>query len=373
MYGNRLRILMTTDTIGGVWTYTQSLTTELLVRGCAVTLVSFGRSPSQEQIGWGASLAQRFEDAFLFVSSDTPLEWMQENDRAFADAEPLLLDTAEQFGADLLLSSQYCFGALNCALPRVVVAHSDVLSWAHSCRQFPLPESPWLARYCSLVRSGLARADAVVAPTRWMLNALADEFALPRIARVIPNGQTIAAPIASEPRLLQAVTAGRLWDEAKNLSMLALVRSPLPLLVAGEQSHETSMPDCPLTSARMLGRLDHDELIRLFSASAVYICPSLYEPFGLAPLEAALCGCAVLANDIPSLREVWGDCALFFQDADSLSALLAKLTADRGFLRQAQSRSLQRAQRFSAGAMAASYLDLFHSLLPMTEAAHHVA
>ena len=56
----------------------------------------------------------------------------------------------------------------------------------------------------------------------------------------------------------------------------------------------------------MLGPLAEEDLLALFQESAIYLCTSRYEPFGLAPLEAALCGCAVVANDIESLREVWG-------------------------------------------------------------------
>jgi glycosyltransferase involved in cell wall biosynthesis len=99
----------------------------------------------------------------------------------------------------------------------------------------------------------------------------------------------------------------------------------------------------------------------------------VYEPFGLAPLEAALCGCAVVANDIPSLREVWADSALYFQNRESLSCLLQKLSTDYDFLGQAQIRSQLRARHFTAQRMAAAYLGLFHSLLPNMETARRVA
>jgi glycosyltransferase involved in cell wall biosynthesis len=58
--------------------------------------------------------------------------------------------------------------------------------------------------------------------------------------------------------------------------------------------------------------------------------PSLYEPFGLAPLEAALRGCALVLSDIGSFRELWDGCAAFFPrgDAEVLAAVLAELEAD---------------------------------------------
>ena len=67
------------------------------------------------------------------------------------------------------------------------------------------------------------------------------------------------------------------------------------------------------------------------SRAAIYIATSKYEPFGLAPLEAALSRCAIVANDIPSLREVWEDAALYFRkdDARSLREALVRLHGDR--------------------------------------------
>src|SRR5947209_14342816 len=109
MHGNRMRILMTTDTIGGVWTYTKELAAELLAHGCAVALISLGRAASDEQLDWAASLALRFGESFFFTALDTPLEWMNDNQRAFRDAEGLLLALIREFCPDIFLSSQYCF------------------------------------------------------------------------------------------------------------------------------------------------------------------------------------------------------------------------------------------------------------------------
>jgi glycogen(starch) synthase len=368
-----MRILMTTDTIGGVWTYTKELTAELLASGCAVVLVSFGRTPSYAQQSWSNTLSAHWGDQFRYVASDTPLEWMEDNDRAYSEGVALLMCAAGEFGVDLVHSSQFCFGALPSNLPRVVVAHSDVLSWAQVCRSGRLEQSDWLDCYRSLVAEGLRCADSVVAPTQWMLEALAANFSLPKNAYVFPNGRTLPAIMTTAVRKLQAVTAGRLWDEAKNLKLLADVNSPLPLLLAGESEHESSRISSFPGNSRLLGPLKESELLQLFRQSAIYLCTSQYEPFGLAALEAALCGCAVVASDIPSLREVWGDDALFFDNAESLSALLTGLYNEPKRLADAQGRSLQRAQQFTAERMATSYLALFQRMLTRTEAQSDVA
>lgn len=67
---------------------------------------------------------------------------------------------------------------------------------------------------------------------------------------------------------------------------------------------------------RFLGRISDEELVKLYGQASCFIFPSLYEGFGLPPIEAMSCGCPVLASDIPVLREVCGDAALYFNPYD---------------------------------------------------------
>lgn len=352
-----MRILMTSDTIGGVWRFTQELTSGLLSKGCDVALVSLGTIPSFAQSTWAAQMRMLWPHSFSFVATNTPLEWMASNESAYHDAAPFLLQTADEFRADVIHSNQYCFGALGKWLPTVVTAHSDVLSWAAACRPQPLEQSAWLIRYCSLVDKGLAYASAVTAPTQWMLDALSHNFAVPSLQRVIPNGRLIEVAL-SGMRRLQAVTAGRLWDPAKNLGILRSISSTIPIFAAGNtfcQGEEVPPPQ----GVHLLGEIPEEDLLSLFSESAIYVCTSRYEPFGLAPLEAALCGCAVLVNNIPSLREVWEDAALYFSDSNSLRALLQELGRSPEYLLERQTASQNHAQTFTRERMTEAYLTIF--------------
>lgn len=63
---------------------------------------------------------------------------------------------------------------------------------------------------------------------------------------------------------------------------------------------------------RYLGRVTDEELVRLYNQAVCFIFPSLYEGFGLPPIEAMSCGCPVLMSDIPVLHEVCGDAATYF-------------------------------------------------------------
>lgn len=67
---------------------------------------------------------------------------------------------------------------------------------------------------------------------------------------------------------------------------------------------------------KFLGRVTDEELIYHYSIASGFIYPSLYEGFGIPPLEAQTCDCAVLAANIPPLREVLGESALYCNPYD---------------------------------------------------------
>jgi glycosyltransferase involved in cell wall biosynthesis len=223
-----------------------------------------------------------------------------------------------------------------------------------------MPASPWLERYREFVQRGLDGADALVAPTRWMASALGANFNVGANVRIIANGRTFSLQGSVLPRRLQAVSVGRIWDESKGIQTILDVESSMPILVAGENSFEGAKQSTG--KLRALGLLDEPELLQVFCESSIYIASSTYEPFGLAPLEAAMCGCAVVARDIDSFREVWADGALYFRDAAELGGMLRRLNCEKDALCQARSQSMARAQGYNADAMARGYLNLYEEL-----------
>jgi glycosyltransferase involved in cell wall biosynthesis len=287
---------------------------------------------------------------------------MEKNEFVFSQGAGVLSHVARQFRPDLLHSNQFCFGAMALDVPKLVTAHSDVLSWADACRSRGLEDSRWLRQYRSLVTHGLHACEAVVAPTRWMANTLAHHYSGLPGCYVVLNGRSLSAP-PSHLRTVQALTVGRLWDEAKNVGMLRSVNSPIPIYVAGERQHGTSVAPKQLGHSILLGALSEPSLVSLFARSSIYIATSIYEPFGLAPLEAALCGCAVVANDIPSLREVWGDAALYFSGPRSLSTVLHQLNRNPGELSMLRQQAFLRASELTAERMTNGYEEMYRALL----------
>lgn len=358
-----MRILLTTDTVGGVWTFTKELTIGLLDAGHSVALASFGGALSQEQAKWCSHIGTKYGSAFRSNNFLVPLEWMPNNKNAYAAAEPSLLHLLDDFAADLLHSAQYCFGHLPVSVPKIITAHSDVLSWGAACRPSGLEPSEWLTQYRFLVQTGLDGANAVVAPTQWMLNALKGNFGFSCPTEVILNGRSLDRSPDEQIRKLQAVSAGRLWDEGKNIAVLAKVRSPFPILLAGDQKHNGNVVPQFHKMISFVGQLDENGLFDLFHTSIIYLATSIYEPFGLAPLEAALSGCAVLANDIPSFREIWGDAILYFKDAESISDLLAEMEEKPEILELFRDSSMRRARQLTRSRMVESYIELYASLI----------
>src|ERR1044071_4457127 len=139
-----MHVLVTADTIGGVWTYTRELVAGLIRRGLRVTLVSFGEIPSLTQTGWMDGL-----HGLDFRPTAFRLEWMQEAPEDFEASSEYLKTVVEEVRPDLLHLNQFCYGALPVDIPRIVVAHSDVVSWWVSVHGERPRETPWLHWYQS--------------------------------------------------------------------------------------------------------------------------------------------------------------------------------------------------------------------------------
>ncbi len=357
-----MHILVTADTVGGVWTYTQELVTGLAARGAQVTLVSFGRLPTAKQSRWLEKLA-----GVQYFPTEYRLEWMQDAESDLRESARFLQIVIARRRPEVLHLNQFCYGALRCGLPKLVVAHSDVLSWSEAVRG-GFPEDAWGRGYAETVAEGLAGASVVVAPTEWMLAQVEHCYGKHRQTRVVCNGRSPERFDARREKEKFAASAGRLWDEGKQAALLTRMGPvPMPVYLAG-----ASALDGPAADARggegvhLLGELGEGQMRELLARAAIYVATSRYEPFGLAPLEAALSRCAIVANDIESLREVWGEAALYFRrnDEESLRAVLRLLQRDEGLRREYSERAYGRAlERYTAERMVEGYMRIYSALM----------
>lgn len=360
-----MHVLITADTVGGVWTYTRELVSGLMPRGYRVTLVSFGKLPARSQVAWMQGLA-----GLDYRPTPYALEWMLNSEEDIELSKKYLEELIAEVRPDLVQFSQYAYGAIRANVPKIVVAHSDVISWWTAVRGEPPERTGWIADYCRTVSSGLSGADAVIAPSHAMLSSLRLHYLPPLRGEVIYNGRDPALFDANTRKRAQVVSVGRIWDEAKQVSLLREYNHPAPVFIVGSDQHPEHGSNYPgresCSGITFSGPKTEEEIRTLLASSSIYAACSCYEPFGLAPLEAALSRCALIANDIPSFREVWGDAAYYFatHKADGLADAIRRLVNDRALCREYGERAYQRAaSKFTRERMIDRYEQLYASLV----------
>jgi len=374
-----MRVLTTADPIGGVASHALELIEALAPRGVEVALATLG-GPMPRAL---RKQLESFGNVSLHESSYR-LEWMQDPWGDLARAGEWLLELEEGTRPDIVHLNHLVHGDLPWRAPVLVVGHSCVVSWWHAVHGSPPPES-W-SRYRERVACSLRAADAVAAPTRAMLRELDRHYGPLPPSCVIPNGRSAARfrPARKEPVIL---TAGRLWDEGKNLAALAAAAPEVhwPIVAAGSATEPVVTANtggdsnagvehaetaaAPAVAARLraiqwLGPLDTAELAGWYARAAIYALPARYEPFGLTPLEAALSGCALVLGDIASLHEVWGDAARYVtpNDARELKETLNELASAPADRAAFATRALERARTYGPERMAEAYRALYDDL-----------
>src|ERR1700733_1433589 len=356
--------------MSGSWTYTRELVTGLVTRGVRVTLVSFGEIPLPDQTAW-MDLLHGLE----YRPTAFRLEWRDDAPNDLPESSEYLANLVREVLPDVLHLHQFCHGNLALDIPRVVMAHGDLISWAeavHGCSPRP---TRWLKWYRDTVIRGIAGADAVVAPSAWMLDTLRTTYTRPRREVVIYPGRN---PIFFNPYVSKddsVLSVGRLLDAGKQVHLLTQHAQPFSVCIVGSE-HTVPLPRIPIRAdvkvataqscVAIRGPQTDAQLRALYSRAAIYAATARYEPLGMPALEAAFSRCAIVANDIPSFREVWCDAALYFRtnDSASLAAGIRRLNDDRamrhGYAELAYARARE---RFTTKRMIDDYLQLFRSLV----------
>lgn len=338
-------VLLTTDTVGGVWDFSMTLREQLQ----RVTVLALGPEPPEAPADT--------------VSAPLKLEWMQDAEDDVQRTIQLVEDLVRDRDIDVVHANQFAAALAQTRAPIVLTLHSDVLSW----RRWTLGTSdvpPEWRFYRGLVREAVRRADRVVAVSRFLAEQVQDLYCCRREIEVIHNGWRRMASAPTERNV--TLLAGRVWDSAKNIPLaVAAAQSwhPGRVVVAGELSHPETGATMPLQRPlESLGYLAQSELQQWLNRTAIYISPARYDPFGLLPVQAALSGAALLLSDIPSYRELWDGAACFFRadDADDLRRQWQALSADQpGRERLAASAHARALHDYSAQRMVSQYQHLY--------------
>jgi glycosyltransferase involved in cell wall biosynthesis len=115
-----------------------------------------------------------------------------------------------------------------------------------------------------------------------------------------------------------------------------------------------------------LGYLTVHELALLYNAAEIFAYPSLYEGFGLPPIEAMACGTPVLVSNVASLPEVCGPAALYCDplDVEHIAEQLQKLLSDKQLQRRLVEKGKHQIQTYTWNNTAAKLLELFNETMP---------
>jgi len=351
---NLNRILMTADTVGGVWNYATELIKWLSDHGIEIALATMGPLPDAEK---RKSLAG-IKNVELFESS-FKLEWMEQPWEDIEEASEWLMELEIMLHPDIIHLNGFVHGALPWHAPVVVVGHSCVCSWIENVKGEKIP-SDW-QYYRKRVGEGLNGADAVVAPSKAMMNMLKNHYDISDNCRVIYNGRSMSNMAISKKKII--LSAGRVWDEGKNMDILMSIANEVswPLFIAGDFANRPVKYE----KVNILGQISYQSLYTLMSDAAIYVAPARYEPFGLAILEAAGNECALVLGDIESLREIWDDAAIYVNpnDREELKTAINSLIENELLRNQYGKRARQRASQFSSDIMVNNYIDLYKNLI----------
>jgi glycosyltransferase involved in cell wall biosynthesis len=352
-----IKVLMTTDAVGGVWTYSTGLASALAAAGMEVHLVTLGPPPR------GEKRAMLRDSRVRLIETNLALEWQDPGGDDLPTAQRLLEDLEDAIQPDIVHLNSFREANFDWRAPVVVVAHSCVNSWSVACGSTGWLAEPKWRHYTHAVAAGLDRAHAWVSPSRAFHDVICDLYRPRTSGTVIWNGIPPARPSPNSKRRF-ILAAGRLWDTAKNVSTLAGASRGLdwPVFVAGPQSDARGNDTGELTS---IGDLSHGALRSRMQRAAIFVSPARYEPFGLAVLEAASAGCALVLSDIPTFRELWSGAALFVDPTDdrALHRALASLCSDDRGRARLQIAARQRSERYSLARTADAYRSLCGRLL----------
>lgn len=248
-------------------------------------------------------------------------------------------------------------------------------------REYHLKQYPYF-KY--LLKFALRRARRIITPSGHSQLLLQEIYGLPADKiRVIPNGVQEIYHHAYRPSYRRRggyiLYSGRICP-MKNVTALirafALIRDRIPhkLIIAGEGQESLneavrqgllSAEDLADGRIELRGHVSNREMRTLMQHASLFVFPSLYEGFGLPPLEAMACGCPVIVSHAASLPEVCGE-AVFYADPHNpleMALEIYQVLSDPAIQERLSRAGRQRSYRFSWRKSAAAHLAAFRQVM----------
>lgn len=366
-----LRVLLTTDAVGGVWQYSLDLAAALAEAGVETVLAQMGPPPDAGQRATANGLA-----GVTFVETGLPLDWLSDGPAPVLAAGRAIGELARDQRVDLVqLNMPTLAAAMPPGVPVLAVTHGCVATWWQHARP-GVPLDPGFHWHRALTRDGLHAADRVVAPSAGYARCVARAYRLGRVPAVVHNGRTPLVTPKGPPAQDSVLTVGRLWDSVKGAELLDRVAGTLsvPFHAAGA-ARGPHGETVRLDHLHLLGQLDGAALAQQLAARPIFVSAASFEPFGLAVLEAAAAGCALVLADIPVFRELWDGSALFVppRDTAAYTQAIERLIGDLALRRTLGDTAADRARRYTPARLGAAMLRLYRQHLAARAPAGKVA
>ncbi len=257
---------------------------------------------------------------------------------------------------------------LTVTLPRAQLPHVVTL---HDLQHLDLPQlfSRSERAFRRVAYDAAARkADRVIVLSEFVRQRAIERLGLDGDRVVaIPSGVDLARfRPGAEPRERMLLYPARPWPHKNHerlFEAFAILRRADPdlrLVLTGEGHEGRPVPP----GVEVYGNVTSDELAGLYRRAACLVFPSLYEGFGLPPLEAMASGCPVAVANVAALPEVCGDAAVLFDPYDP-GAIAAGVTSALNRADELGRRGLERVASFSWAASANAHEDVYRSLLPV--------
>lgn len=279
-----------------------------------------------------------------------------DNRRAWAWGELVAVPrAARRVNADLIHAPANV-GPWRTGIPVVLTVH-DLLPFRHP-HFVPGPYAPVLR---SLIRGAARNATRILtistASKADIVRYLRVDAALVDVAPLAGQTPPAIAPVAGRDPALLLALGNRMPH--KNFETLVRAVAHIPaairprLVITGSHGHDPLAPlvrELGLESfVELRGWLADGEIDRLYGTASIMVLPTLFEGFGLPVVEAMARGCPVLCSDLPVLREVAGDAAVYIDphSAEGMAADISRVLADPALLRTLGERGRRRAADFS--------------------------
>lgn len=270
--------------------------------------------------------------------------------------------------------------------PSVITVHD--LSWIRYPEMHPIARVRAMDKY---FQPGLERASLILTDSEFVKRELIDVFGMKpdRIRTVLLGVEALFHPRSADDTrsVLNAhglvhgsylLAVGTL-EPRKNLgvALRAFMQLPpqlrkrSPLVLVGMKGWHTSALEqqiAPLIAAgeiRLLGYLPREDLAIVIAGATDLVYPSIYEGFGLPPLEAMACGVPVITSNVSSIPEVVGDTGVMLdpQDVDGLAQAMENLITAPDVRNTMAAKALERSTQFTWASCVIKTVDAYRSVL----------